>query len=118
MASNVAHFEIMGPDGPALRSFYGDLFDWSFQTMEGMDYGLVNPSEGEPGVGGGVGTNPAGQPLVTVYVTIDDDPQAYLDRVVAMGGGVVMPPTKGPGDITFALFSDPQGNVVGVVKGA
>ena len=62
---------------------------------------------------GGVGTNPAGQPLATAYVTIDDDPRAYLDRVVAMGGAIVMPPTKGPGDITFALFSDPQGNVVG-----
>ena len=57
-------------------------------------------------------------PFVVLAATPQPEIEAYLHRVVAMGGGIVMPPTKGPGDITFALFSDPQGNVVGVVKGA
>jgi len=28
-----------------------------------------------------------------------------------------MPPTEIPDQVTFALFADPQGNVIGMVKG-
>ncbi len=115
MANSVVHFEIMGTDGPALRRFYGDLFGWSFQDMPGMDYGTTEAPEGGPGIGGGIGSNPSGMSSVQVYVAVDD-PQAHLDRAVALGGTVLMPVTEIPGVVTFALFQDPQGNPCGVVK--
>ena len=114
MANEVVHFEITGPDGEALRHFYGDLFGWSFRDAEGRDYGLVAPEDREAGIGGGVGATTTGGPLTTVYVAVDD-PQGYLDRAVAMGATVVLPLETVPGGITSGLFRDPQGNVVGVV---
>ena len=53
--------------------------------------------------------------MVTVYVAVDD-PQKYLDKVEQMGGKTVMPVTEMPDMVTFALFADPQGSLVGLVK--
>jgi hypothetical protein len=33
-----------------------------------------------------------------------------------MGGKIVMPVTEVPGMVTYAMFSDPEGNMVGIVK--
>ena len=33
-----------------------------------------------------------------------------------MGGKTVMPTTEIPNMVTFAMFSDPDGNIVGLVK--
>jgi len=32
MAQPVCHFEIIGRDPVALRSYYGELFGWEFET--------------------------------------------------------------------------------------
>jgi predicted enzyme related to lactoylglutathione lyase len=51
-----------------------------------------------------------------LYVQVPDL-QAALDRIAAAGGQTVHPPTEVPGIITFALFKDPAGNLLGLVKG-
>jgi len=33
------------------------------------------------------------------------------------GGKTVMPPTEIPGYVTLAMFTDPAGNVTGLIKG-
>jgi predicted enzyme related to lactoylglutathione lyase len=33
-----------------------------------------------------------------------------------MGGKTVMPPMEIPGAVTMAQFSDPDGNVIGIIK--
>ncbi len=40
----VVHFEIMGPDGPALRSFYEELFGWQLRGPDGQLRGLRLPA--------------------------------------------------------------------------
>ncbi len=50
--------------------------------------------------------------MVTVFAGVDDV-QATLDRAVALGGRIVQPAQKVPG-VTFGLFADPQGHVIGV----
>ena len=65
----------------------------------------------------GVGPSPQRQPLVTFYVRVAD-PAAILARAEALGGRVVMPPTDVPGNVTFARFADPEGNVIGIVRRA
>lgn len=113
-AAPVVHFEIMGKDGNKLQKFYGDLFDWQINSDNPMNYGLVEA--GDTGIGGGVGPSQEGQPgYVTVYVQVPDL-QASLDKVEKMGGKTIVPPTEIPNMVTFAMFSDPEGNVVGLVK--
>jgi predicted enzyme related to lactoylglutathione lyase len=45
------------------------------------------------------------------------DPQATLDKAVALGASVLMPPTEVVPGTTIAMFSDPAGNVFGLTKG-
>jgi predicted enzyme related to lactoylglutathione lyase len=78
-------------------------------------YGLVSHEQTGGGIGGGIGQASGGQSYVTVYVQVKD-PQTYLDKVVANGGKVVMPVTEIPNMVTFALFNDPEGHLVGLVK--
>jgi predicted enzyme related to lactoylglutathione lyase len=117
MAYPVVHFEVTGSDLPRLKAFYSELFDWQtqdFSTPGGPDYAIVEKAEG--GIGGGLGATTDGPGHVTFYVAVPD-PQATLDRAVALGGAVVMPVTELP-MVTLALFTDPEGHMIGIVKDA
>lgn len=115
MANQVGWFEVVGEDGAKLRSFYGDVFGWTFNVGEGegMDYGQTDPAE--TGIGGGIGTSPGGQGHATFYVGVDD-PQATLDKVESLGGKTVVPVTTIPDMVTFAMFTDPEGHLVGLYR--
>jgi predicted enzyme related to lactoylglutathione lyase len=112
----IVHFEIMGKSTRTSRSFYADLFGWNIgDPMPDMgNYALVDA--GTSGVAGGIGEEPDGATRVTVYVQVPDL-QATLDRAVANGGKVVMPPMEIPGVVSIAQFADPDGNVIGLTKG-
>jgi predicted enzyme related to lactoylglutathione lyase len=113
MANEVAWVEVLGKDGAKLQGFYGELFGWSFeQAPGGMPYWMH--SVGQDQVGAGVGNAQDGDGHVTFYVAVDD-PQAALDAAGRLGGKTVAPVTEME-MVTFALFADPEGHVVGVVK--
>ncbi len=118
MSNPVVHFEILGPDGPALSSFYNQLFGWELRggQLPGWPYyGMLQP--GATGIGGAVGTaDAATEPTVVVYVKVDDT-WAYLERAEQLGAEVVMPITHiAEAEVTVAWLRDPQGNIVGVMK--
>jgi predicted enzyme related to lactoylglutathione lyase len=54
---------------------------------------------------------------VTFYVEVDDLASA-LEQIESAGGRTVQPPMDVPGGPTIALFADPEGHVVGLVKSA
>jgi len=112
----VIHFEVLGRDASALQRFYSEAFGWQLGPAEGpMEYTMVRVKEGG-GIDGGIGKAPQGPGHVTFYVGVDD-PGAALEQVERLGGRTVQPPTQIPGGVTFALFSDPEGHVVGLVTG-
>jgi len=82
-----------------------------------MDYGLVTATNG--GIAGGIGRSPdGGDGFVTFYVEVDD-PAAYLAKAEKLGGKTVVPPTEIPSfNLTFAYFTDPEGHLIGLSKGA
>jgi predicted enzyme related to lactoylglutathione lyase len=122
MAAPVIWFEVIGKDGKKLQDFYSELFDWKINADNPMNYGMVEAagSGNDPGkgsIGGGIGSAAEGvPPYVTFYVQVND-PDAYLKRVEKMGGSVIVPTTEIPNMVTFALFADPEGHIVGLVKG-
>jgi uncharacterized protein len=114
----VAWFEVTGKDGGALQQFYAGMFDWEIADAgDESGYGVVTAAEN--GIGGGVGRAQDGGPgLVTFYVEVDD-PATYLQRAEQLGGQTVMPPTTlEQFGLTIGFFSDIEGHVIGLSKGA
>lgn len=114
MANPVVHFEVLGKDAQALQTFYGEVFDWQLDpVME--TYAMVSTGA-EDAVAGGVGATPDGSDgHVTFYVQVDDL-AAALTQIEAAGGSTVQPPMDIPNGPSIALFADPEGHVVGLVK--
>jgi uncharacterized protein len=113
MANPVVHFEVLGRDAQALQRFYGETFDWQMESVM-ETYAMARPSEG---IAGGVGAAPAdGSGHVTFYIEVEDL-AAMLARIEAAGGRTVQPPMDVPGGPSIALFADPEGHVVGLVRG-
>jgi predicted enzyme related to lactoylglutathione lyase len=122
MGQPVVHFEVVGKDGDKLRSYYSELFGWEFGEPIGPTNYAVTPREGNTnadgaGIGGGIGTGPEGYDgHVTFYVEVDDV-GAALEKAESLGGTRMMGPTQmDDPPITIALFTDPEGHVIGLVK--
>ena len=116
MGDPVVHFEIAGPDGPALSRFYRDLFGWKIDELgpEMNNYSLVEANQG--GIGGGLFPTTEGMPsnYVTFYVQVDDL-QAALNKLADMGGTPILQPVEiAPGMGSIAMFIDPEGNTIGL----
>lgn len=113
MSHPVVHWEIGGRDAEALRAFYGKLFGWTM-TGAGPNYTTVQAVDG--GLGGGIMQTPEGAPpYVTIYVRVDDLDAALAD-IGQLGGRTVVAPTKIDETMSFALFADPEGTVVGLLR--
>jgi uncharacterized protein len=117
MGQPVAFFEIVSPDAERARTFYSELFDWQVTADPGMDgYSLIDTQAGEGAIGGGIGSPqvPGEGPSVKIYMRVDDL-DAYLDRAEQLGGKRLLPPTDLPeGFGRIAVFTDPDGNQVGL----
>jgi uncharacterized protein len=113
MANPVIHFEVLGKDAQALQRFYGDAFGWQMQDVGG--YYMANPGV-DGAINGGVGAAPeGGGGHVTFYVGVED-PGAALEKISQLGGRTIQEPMDVPNGPTIALFADPEGHVVGLVK--
>lgn len=116
MPNPVVHFEVLGKDAEALQSFYGQAFDWKLDPVM-PTYAMV-ATGGEGTIAGGVGATPDGsEGHVTFYVEVDDL-AAALEKIEGAGGRTIQPPMDVPEGPTIALFADPEGHVIGLVKSA
>jgi uncharacterized protein len=113
MGHPVVHFEIRSPDPDATRSFYGKLFGWSYPDGGFPGYTYID-SGVDGAVPGGISPLQGGEALVTFFVGVEDV-AATLEAATAQGGRIVQPATSVPG-VTFGLFADPHGQVVGVAS--
>jgi predicted enzyme related to lactoylglutathione lyase len=114
MGNPIVHFEIRSADPQAARMFYAELFGWAYAPGGIPDYTYVDSGVPQGTIPGGISPTQGGKPMVTVFAGVADVPAA-LERAIALGGTLVQPATKASG-VTFGLFADPQGNVVGVAS--
>jgi uncharacterized protein len=113
MGNPVVHFEIRSADPDAVRAFYGELFGWSYP--EGGIPGYTYVDAGIPdALPGGIGPTQGGTELVTVFIGVQDV-EATLKQAEHLGGRIVQPATHVPG-VTFGLFADTGGHVLGVAS--
>jgi len=120
MGQPVVHFEVTGKDGPALHSFYSELFGWNIDAANPMNYGIVSREDNlNPegiGIGGGITEGPEGYPgHVTVYVEVPDV-EASLVSAESLGGTRMMGPEEVMEGLDIGLFTYPEGHTIGLIK--
>lgn len=108
-ANAISHFDIAGPDLPALKGFYGALFGWRVDE-KGPGYALVTtPADSPNGA-----LIEAQASSLTIGIAVPDL-DAALVAAKGQGGSVVMPATDN-GWVKKAQVSDPAGNVVTLIQ--
>ena len=112
MGNPIVHFEIRSDDPDATRAFYADLFGWTYPPGGFPGYTYVESGVPSGTIPGGISPNQGGSPMVTVFAGVPDV-RAALARAVELGGTIVQPAQSVPG-VTFGLFADPEGHVIGV----
>jgi uncharacterized protein len=112
MAHPVVHFEIGCKDLAKTEQFFGELFGWRLQRNGPASTIDTGSQQGVPGHITALGHEP--QHYTMFYVEVDDV-QAALDKAASLGGKTLVPPVKIPTG-TFAWFSDPEGNTIGLLK--
>jgi predicted enzyme related to lactoylglutathione lyase len=114
MSHPVVHAEIRSADPDATRSFFGDLFGWTY-PQEGAFPGYTFVETGVPGaLYTAISPLQGDDDLVTFFVGVQDM-DATIAKAMQLGGRVVQEPTGVPG-VTFALIADPLGHVVGLAQ--
>ncbi len=113
-AHNIVHVELAAKDRMALSKFYSDVFGWQTQDVEGMDYTTFKAGDC---IGGGFNPVNEQNPMGTTTIYIEtDDVTASLKNVERAGGTILVPESDIPNTGKFAIFRDPQGNMVGLYK--
>jgi hypothetical protein len=107
----VVHFEIIGENQQLLNDFYGSVFDWKIeQVMDG--YATVNTGSG---IAGGIGAMGEARRHVTFYVEVADI-HAALALIESKGGKPGFGPHSVPTGSIIGGFTDPEGNLIGLVQ--
>jgi predicted enzyme related to lactoylglutathione lyase len=99
----IVFFDIAGPDSAKLRMFYSSIFGWQIDATGGIK---------TPRLEGTLREDP---PEKIIYMGVPDI-DAALKAIEAAGGKTVLPRTVVPNVTTFALFTDPAGNRMGLVE--
>ena len=105
--------ELMTDDVDRARSFYGELFGWTWKGEQTGHGAYWIASAGGRDVCGVMGKPPGVElpPAWSSYLLVDDVDRA-ADRCTAAGGRVLRPPGDIPQVGRFAVVADPWGAVV------
>ena len=113
MAHPVIHAEIRSQDPDATRAFFTELFGWTYSDGAFPGYTFVDPGF-EGALPTAIGPLQGGDDAVLFFVGVEDV-EATLARAEQLGGKTIQPAQNVPG-VTFGVFADSQGHVVGVAS--
>ena len=118
----VVHFEIPAKDVEKISKFYSELFGWKIQKVEWMDYWLVEtvPIDDQgrpirPEVNGGLYKKTSRDDKERNYIQVESVDE-YIDKVVKLGGKIIVPKMEVPKTGFTAIAADPDGNVFGLFE--
>jgi len=124
MGNPIVHFEVIGADPARLRSYYSELFGWTYtenapvapEVSRQDGYAFIDRMTTDDGTGipGGIGGGEGFARHAVFYVGVPDVERA-LTQAEELGGTRVMgPATNSGGGVVVGHFTDPEGNLIGV----
>jgi uncharacterized protein len=112
MPNPIAHFEICVKDLKAGTDFYRELFGWTIKMESTMNYAMIDTGK-EPG-GGIFQAEGDIKPYLAIYPEVDDI-EKTLEKAEKLGAFIIVKKTKISDEWGYyGLFTDPDGNVIGV----
>jgi predicted enzyme related to lactoylglutathione lyase len=111
VAHPVIHAEIRSADPDATRAFFGELFGWTYSDGAFPGYSFVDTGV-EGAIPTAIGPLQGGSDSVLFFIGVQDV-DATLKRAEELGGTIIQPTQTVPG-VSFGVFADAQGHVVGV----
>ena len=117
MGKPVVHWELWSNDPQKVSDFYAKIFDWKIQHHPELNYRVVDTG-GQGGINGGIMKPQHKEPWpgnMTFYIHVDDL-AAYRERIVAVGGKIIVEEQEVPGLGALTLFTDPEGRMMGLWK--
>jgi uncharacterized protein len=119
----LVHFEIPSDDLERSKKFYSELFGWNFEKWsgpeslpEGMEYLIISTtdSKGNKSIGGGMMKRQNSQQQgMTNYIDVKSVDE-HSDKVMQLGGKVVIPKKTIAGMGYFAVCLDTENNTFGI----
>lgn len=116
MANSFVHVEILCKNLEKSKGFYESVFGWRFEPgPAGERFVVIDTGDS---ISGDLQEVSVGKPIgVTVFIGVDDI-EATLKQVEARNGRTVMERQEIPGGYgSWALFADPEGNVLALSEG-
>ena len=113
MAHPVIHAEIRSQDPNATRAFFTELFGWTYSDGAFPGYTFVDPGV-EGALPTAIGPLQGGDDAVLFFVGVEDV-EGTLERAEQLGGKTIQPAQNVPG-VTFGVFADSQGHLVGIAS--
>ena len=109
----IVHFEIPADDTERAKKFYSELFGWKIEPFENSsEYWLITTEE-DDGIGGGMMKRRDPRQSIVNYIDIPSV-ESYLEKILELGGTVIVPKMPVPGMGYYAVCRDTEKNVFGL----
>ncbi len=123
MSHTIVHFEIPADDPEKLKQFYENVFGWKIEKTPGpVEYWIINTvpvdEQGRPtemGVNGGMMKRQTPEHKLTNYILVESVDE-YSRKIEDAGGKIIVPKTAVPSIGYWAMFADPDGNVLAILE--
>ena len=110
--NTICHWELQTLNPDKAKKFYEPLFGWRVNFEKDMNYVLIETPGGKPG--GGMNVVEKIESSGTVLYVMVEDIEAMLNKVEKLGGKVHMRKSPIPNIGYFGVFSDTEGNKLGL----
>jgi len=116
MSNRVTHFEIPSDNPEANMKFFTEAFGWKFMQFGKEQYWLAaTGDEKSPGINGAVmKKRDPKQPVVNAIIV--KNIEEAIRHIGKAGGKMVMPKRAIPSVGWLAFFTDPDGNIHGIMQ--
>lgn len=112
----VSQWQYISADPERAAAFYRDVFDWRVDNANALGYRQVAAADG--GIGGGFWPAPPQAPSFVQLFIGTPDVAAAVERALAAGASVIVPPSVLPDGDVMAVLRDPLGVSFGLMQTA
>lgn len=115
MGHPVMQWQIITKNPEKVAAFYGDLFGWEINQNNALNYRMVDTGS-ERGINGGIWPAPPEAPtFVQLFIEVADV-KAHVEKALAQGARVLVPPQSLPDGDVMAVLMDPEGMSFGLMQ--